>query len=152
MTTHLTDAAATTYLTAMVSLRLTVVVNPQLIAIVSPRLTVTPATTHLTVATATTDLTIVITPHLTIATATTRLTVAARPTHLIVVGTHLSATAHLLHPAGSASTDTMDSLTELYGQHHQLSLQCITGSMDGPNIKSGETKAFQRFALMVHSE
>lgn len=45
-------------------------------------------------------------------------------------------------------TQTMH-LTEHYGQPHQLALQKIADLMDGPNIRSGDTQAFRRFALRV---
>ncbi len=44
---------------------------------------------------------------------------------------------------------TMQALTELYGQPHQLALQRIAGLMDGPSIRSGDTKAFRLFALKI---
>ncbi len=46
-------------------------------------------------------------------------------------------------------TQTMQSLTEHYGQPHQLALQKIADLMDGPIIRSGDTQAFRRFALRV---
>lgn len=41
----------------------------------------------------------------------------------------------------------MQSLTEHYGQPHHLALQRIAELMDSPNIQSGDTQAFRRFAL-----
>ncbi len=46
---------------------------------------------------------------------------------------------------------TKQALTELYGQPHQLALQRIAGLMDGPNIRSGDTKAFRLFALKIRA-
>ncbi len=46
---------------------------------------------------------------------------------------------------------TMQALTELYGQPHQLALQRIAGLMDGPSIRSGDTKAFRLFALKIRA-
>ncbi len=48
-------------------------------------------------------------------------------------------------------TQTMQSLTEHYGQPHQLALQKIADLMDGPIIRSGDTQAFRRFALRVRA-
>lgn len=49
----------------------------------------------------------------------------------------------------SPFSDTMRALTDMYGQPHQLALQLITSLMDGPNIKSGDVKAFKAFTLCV---
>lgn len=48
-------------------------------------------------------------------------------------------------------THTMRSLTEHYGQPHQLSLRRIAELMDGPSISSGDTRAFRKFALRVRA-
>lgn len=48
-------------------------------------------------------------------------------------------------------SDTMRALTDMYGQPHQLALQRISNLMDGPNIKSGDVKAFKGFALKVRA-
>lgn len=48
-------------------------------------------------------------------------------------------------------SQTMQSLTEHYGQPHQLALQKIADLMDGPNIRSGDTQAFRKFALRVRA-
>ncbi|XP_026219876.1 uncharacterized protein LOC113164689 [Anabas testudineus] len=48
-------------------------------------------------------------------------------------------------------TDTMAALNQQYGQPHQLALQRIAELMDGPNVVSGDTKAFRMFALRVRS-
>lgn len=48
-------------------------------------------------------------------------------------------------------SDTMESLTDLYGQPQQLVLQRIASLMDGPNIKIGDTEGFSRFALKVRA-
>lgn len=49
----------------------------------------------------------------------------------------------------SPFSDTMQALTDMYGQAHQLALQRMTSLMDRPNIKSGDVKAFKGFALRV---
>lgn len=46
---------------------------------------------------------------------------------------------------------TMAALNQQYGQPHQLALQRIAELMDGPNIASGDIKAFRLFALKVRS-
>lgn len=48
-------------------------------------------------------------------------------------------------------TNTMRSLTALYGQPHQLALQRIAELMDGPKIRSGDIKSFRMFALKVRA-
>ena len=48
-------------------------------------------------------------------------------------------------------SDTMAALNKQYGQPHQLALQRIAELMDGPNIASGDIKAFRLFALRVRS-
>ncbi|XP_073727789.1 uncharacterized protein [Misgurnus anguillicaudatus] len=47
-------------------------------------------------------------------------------------------------------SQTMQSLIEHYGQPHQLALQKIADLMYGPNIRSGDTQAFRKFALRVY--
>ncbi len=48
-------------------------------------------------------------------------------------------------------TNTMKALNKMYGQPHHLALQRIAELMDGPNIRSGEVKAFRMFGLQVRS-
>ena len=48
-------------------------------------------------------------------------------------------------------SDTMAALNQQFGQPHQLALQRIVELMDGPNIGSGDVKAFRTFALKVRS-
>ncbi|KAG7497028.1 hypothetical protein JOB18_030229 [Solea senegalensis] len=48
-------------------------------------------------------------------------------------------------------SDTMYALNEQYGQPHQLALKRIAQLMDEPNIKSGDTKSFRKFALKVRA-
>ncbi|RXN38437.1 hypothetical protein ROHU_001105 [Labeo rohita] len=48
-------------------------------------------------------------------------------------------------------TDTMQALIKMYGQPHKLVLQNIAEVMDGPNIRTGDVKAFKVFALRVRS-
>lgn len=45
----------------------------------------------------------------------------------------------------------MRSLTALYGQPHQSTLQRIAELMHGPKIKSGGTKSFRLLALKVRA-
>lgn len=47
--------------------------------------------------------------------------------------------------------DTMAALNLQYGQPHQLALQRIAELMAGPNIGSGDIRAFRMFALHVRS-
>ncbi|XP_078106400.1 uncharacterized protein LOC144517966 [Sander vitreus] len=47
--------------------------------------------------------------------------------------------------------DTMEALTEIYGQPHQLAFQCISKLVEEPNIKTGDTKAFRQFGLKVRT-
>lgn len=42
-------------------------------------------------------------------------------------------------------------LNKMYGQPHHLALQRIAELMDGPNIRSGDVKAFRMFGLQVRS-
>lgn len=39
----------------------------------------------------------------------------------------------------------------MYGQPHKLVLRNISKVLEGPNIRSGDVKAFKLFALRVHS-
>ncbi|XP_067274307.1 uncharacterized protein [Pseudorasbora parva] len=48
-------------------------------------------------------------------------------------------------------TNTMRALNKMYGQPHQLALQRIAELMDGPNIRSGDVRAFRMFGLQVRS-
>ena len=48
-------------------------------------------------------------------------------------------------------TDTMASLTEHYGQPHQLALRRIADLMEAPSIRSHDTAAFKSFALRVRA-
>ena len=48
-------------------------------------------------------------------------------------------------------SDTMRSLIEHYGQPHKLSLKRIAEVMDEPDVRSGDLKAFRRFALKVRA-
>ncbi|KAJ8412012.1 hypothetical protein AAFF_G00142790 [Aldrovandia affinis] len=45
----------------------------------------------------------------------------------------------------------IESLTELYGQPQKFALWLISELMDSPSIRSGEIKAFRRFALRVRA-
>ncbi len=44
-------------------------------------------------------------------------------------------------------TDTMDALDERYGQPHLLALKRVAHVMDLPDIRRGDSEAFERFAL-----
>ncbi|KAK7880872.1 hypothetical protein WMY93_032490 [Mugilogobius chulae] len=48
-------------------------------------------------------------------------------------------------------TDTMSSLTERYGQPHQLALRKIADLMESSSIARGDTAGFKRFALRVRA-
>uniref|UniRef100_A0A8C6TVN5 CCHC-type domain-containing protein n=1 Tax=Neogobius melanostomus TaxID=47308 RepID=A0A8C6TVN5_9GOBI len=48
-------------------------------------------------------------------------------------------------------TDTMASLTERYGQPHQLALRKIADLMESPTVGRGDTSGFKRFALRVRA-
>ncbi len=48
-------------------------------------------------------------------------------------------------------TDTMRALITMYGQPHKLVLRNISEVLEGPNIKSGDVKAFRLFALRIRS-
>ncbi|XP_077361612.1 uncharacterized protein LOC144006574 [Festucalex cinctus] len=48
-------------------------------------------------------------------------------------------------------TDTMNTLTEQYGQPHQLALRKIADLMESSNIGRGDTTGFKRFALRVRA-
>lgn len=45
----------------------------------------------------------------------------------------------------------MKELKEMYGQPQQLALKRISNLMDGPNIRTGDTRAFKSFALKVRA-
>ncbi|XP_073770437.1 uncharacterized protein [Danio rerio] len=48
-------------------------------------------------------------------------------------------------------SDTMAALNEKFGQPHHVALKKIAAVMDSPEIKRGDTAAFERFALHVQS-
>lgn len=48
-------------------------------------------------------------------------------------------------------SDTMRALITMYGQPHKPVLQNIAEVLEGPNIRSGDIKAFKLFALRVRS-
>ncbi len=48
-------------------------------------------------------------------------------------------------------SDTMAALTERFGRPHQLALSRIAAVMDSPDIQSGDTKAFECFALQIQA-
>ena len=43
-------------------------------------------------------------------------------------------------------TDTMSALNEKYGQPHQIALKKIASVLDSPDVRRGDTAAFERFA------
>ncbi|XP_035460710.2 uncharacterized protein LOC118283111 isoform X1 [Scophthalmus maximus] len=47
--------------------------------------------------------------------------------------------------------DTMRALTEMFGQPHQLASKRISNLMDGPNIRTGDVKAFRSFAVQIRA-
>ena len=46
---------------------------------------------------------------------------------------------------------TMATLTEHYGQPHQLALRRIAELMEAPNIRTNDTGAFKKFALQMRA-
>lgn len=48
-------------------------------------------------------------------------------------------------------SDTMASLTEHYGQPHQMALRRIAELMEAPSVRTNDTSAFKRFALRVRA-
>lgn len=50
-----------------------------------------------------------------------------------------------------SNTDTMLTLTKMYGQPHKLAVQQTAELMDGPNIRSSDVKSFCLFALNTRS-
>lgn len=48
-------------------------------------------------------------------------------------------------------SDTMAALNEKFGQPHQVALKRIAAVMDSPEIRRGDTAAFEKFALHVQS-
>ncbi|XP_073782539.1 uncharacterized protein [Danio rerio] len=48
-------------------------------------------------------------------------------------------------------TDTMNALTEKFGQPHHIALRRIAALMESPEIKRGDLMAFERFSLHVQS-
>ncbi|KAM4534522.1 uncharacterized protein V3H82_024434 [Fundulus diaphanus] len=48
-------------------------------------------------------------------------------------------------------SDTMEALSEKFGQPHQMALNRIAGVMDAPDVRRGDSAAFERFAFEVQS-
>lgn len=48
-------------------------------------------------------------------------------------------------------TDTMSALNEKYGQPHQIALKKIASVLDSPDVRRGDTAAFEWFSLQVQS-
>ncbi|KAJ8412318.1 hypothetical protein AAFF_G00145850 [Aldrovandia affinis] len=48
-------------------------------------------------------------------------------------------------------SDTMAALNEKYGQPHQIALKRIASVMDSPDVRRGDTAAFEKLALQVQS-
>lgn len=69
--------------------------------------------------------------------------------HLRLEEAKLIADAYLNSP--TPYTDTMRALYDRFGQPHQLALKKIASVLDAPEIKRGDSVAFQRFSLQVQS-
>ncbi len=69
--------------------------------------------------------------------------------HLKLDEAKLIADAFLNSP--TPFTDTMVALHEKFGQPHQLALRKIASVLEAPDVKRGDTIAFQKFALQVQS-
>ncbi|XP_035994620.1 uncharacterized protein LOC118563638 [Fundulus heteroclitus] len=69
--------------------------------------------------------------------------------HLKLDEARLIADAYLNSPR--PYTETMAALHDKFGQPHQLALKKIASVLDGPEIRRGDTGAFQRFSLQVQS-
>ncbi len=69
--------------------------------------------------------------------------------HLKLDEAKLIADAFLNSP--TPFTDTMVALHEKFGQPHQLALRKIASVLEAPDVKRGDTIAFQRFTLQVQS-
>ncbi len=69
--------------------------------------------------------------------------------HLKLDEAKLIADAFLNSP--TPFTDTMVALHEKFGQPHQLALRKIASVLEAPDVRHGDTIAFQKFALQVQS-
>lgn len=69
--------------------------------------------------------------------------------HLKLGDAHLIADAYLNSP--TPYSDTIATLSEKFGQPHQLALQKIAKVMDSPDIRHGDSDAFERFALQIQA-
>lgn len=69
--------------------------------------------------------------------------------HLKLEEACLIADAYLNSP--TPYTDTMATLSEKFGQPHQLALRKIASVMNAPDIRHGDVEAFERFALQIRA-
>lgn len=69
--------------------------------------------------------------------------------HLKLEEAKLIADAYLNSP--TPYTDTMRALYDRFGQPHQLALKKIASVLEAPEIKRGDSAAFQRFSLQIQS-
>ena len=69
--------------------------------------------------------------------------------HLQLEDAKLMADSYLNSP--TPYSDTMAALNGRFGQPHQIALSRIASAMDSPDIRRGDTVAFDRFALQIRS-
>lgn len=69
--------------------------------------------------------------------------------HLKLAEACLIADSYLNSP--TPYTDTMLALNDKYGHHYLLALKKIAHMMDSPDIRQGDTLAFERFALQIRA-
>ena len=69
--------------------------------------------------------------------------------HLKLEEAKLIADAYLNSP--TPYTDTMRALYDRFGQPHQLALKKIASVLEAPEIRRGDSAAFQRFSLQIQS-
>ncbi|XP_076856690.1 uncharacterized protein LOC143510810 [Brachyhypopomus gauderio] len=69
--------------------------------------------------------------------------------HLKLEEATLIADAYLHSP--TPYTDTMAALSDKFGQPHQVALKRIATVMDSPDVRRGDTAAFEKFALQIQS-
>uniref|UniRef100_A0AAV2LF82 Gag protein n=1 Tax=Knipowitschia caucasica TaxID=637954 RepID=A0AAV2LF82_KNICA len=69
--------------------------------------------------------------------------------HLRLEEARLIADAYL--NSSTPYTDTMAALHERFGQPHQLALRKIASVLEAPEVRRGDTAAFQKFSLQIQS-
>ena len=69
--------------------------------------------------------------------------------HLQLEDAKLMADSYLNSP--TPYSDTMAALNGRFGEPHQIALSRIASAMDSPDIRRGDTVAFDRFALQIRS-